>query len=36
VWLFAIPFAVAILAMEESRKWLVRHHVAARRAGSIQ
>ena len=36
VWRFAIPFALAMLVMEEGRKWLVRRHVAARRAGSIQ
>jgi len=36
VWLFAIPFALAMLVMEEGRKWLVRHHVGARRNGSIQ
>jgi sodium/potassium-transporting ATPase subunit alpha len=35
VWLFAIPFALAFLAMEEGRKWLVRHHVTARPTGSI-
>jgi calcium-translocating P-type ATPase len=25
VWLFALPFAFALLALEELRKWLVRH-----------
>jgi calcium-translocating P-type ATPase len=33
VWLFAIPFAVAMLVMEEGRKWLVRRGMAA---GSAQ
>jgi sodium/potassium-transporting ATPase subunit alpha len=36
VWLLAIPFALAMLVMEEGRKWLVRHHVAAHHTGSIQ
>jgi hypothetical protein len=28
--LFAIPFAVGMLALEELRKWLVKRRVAAR------
>jgi calcium-translocating P-type ATPase len=36
VWLFAIPFALAMLAMEEGRKWLVRPHVAAPQTESSQ
>jgi calcium-translocating P-type ATPase len=31
VWLFAIPFAVGMLALEELRKWLVKRRVAARK-----
>jgi magnesium-transporting ATPase (P-type) len=35
VWLFAAPFAAAMLAVEEGRKWLVRQ-MAARRRGSVR
>lgn len=35
VWLLAIPFAAAMLAMDEGRKWLVRQ-MAARRRGSVR
>jgi magnesium-transporting ATPase (P-type) len=28
VWLFATPFAIAMLVLEEGRKWLVRHHTS--------
>ena len=35
VWRLAFPFALAMLVMDEGRKWLVRHHLAARRARSI-
>jgi len=27
VWLFVIPFAVGMLALEELRKWLVRKDI---------
>jgi hypothetical protein len=26
VWLFAMPFAVAMLVLEEGRKWFMRRH----------
>jgi sodium/potassium-transporting ATPase subunit alpha len=32
VWLFATPFAIAMLVLEEGRKWLVRHHTLEPRA----
>jgi sodium/potassium-transporting ATPase subunit alpha len=38
VWLFVLPFAVALLILEEFRKWFVRvrrfNRVARRRSGA--
>jgi sodium/potassium-transporting ATPase subunit alpha len=34
VWLFAIPFALAMVAMEESRKWVVRR-TSLQRGGAV-
>jgi len=35
VWLFAMPFAVALLVMEEGRKWLVRRSESSRRGAPV-
>ena len=36
VWLFIIPFALAMIALEELRKWLVRTHASRPATGLIQ
>jgi sodium/potassium-transporting ATPase subunit alpha len=36
VWLLAIPFAVGMLALEESRKWVVRRRLAKKEKGTVR